>query len=389
MKLLLFMKLTFLYLILLAVVSCSPKNTENQILATELNAFFSEAFNPHEPGGAVLVMINDSIVFSKGYGLADLETREPITSKTLFNLGSISKTFVANGILLLAEQGKLALEDSIIKYFPEFRDRSIAQKVKIKHLLTHTSGLPDIRDVASDTVFYLTAKDEENWYPITKTDLLLFEPGSQFEYSNPAYNGLALIIEKVSGMKWQQFISEQIFRKAGMQLSTITDGPHPESGVSHGYVVNKGEWTQDDYGEEPTFAAAGNGGVWSNVEELALYERAIRNAVFLPQEIIDESRTAKQFENWKGTQPFEASWSWFTPGEKGEAYSPMIGWSWFVGVTPMGEKIVGHTGSQGGFLCNYVSIPDKKFFFVILCNAPLDVYGLSDKVMEIAATHDQ
>src|SRR5512134_3076061 len=102
MKLLLFMKLTFSYLVLLAVVSCSPKNTENQILATELDTFFSEAFNPHEPGGAVLVMINDSIVFSKGYGLADLETREPITSKTLFNLGSISKTFVANGILLLA-----------------------------------------------------------------------------------------------------------------------------------------------------------------------------------------------------------------------------------------------------------------------------------------------
>ena len=83
MKLLLYMKLTFLFLILLAVVSCSTKNTKNQILATELDNFFSAKFNPHEPGGAVLVMINDSIVFSKGYGLADLETREPITSKTL------------------------------------------------------------------------------------------------------------------------------------------------------------------------------------------------------------------------------------------------------------------------------------------------------------------
>ena len=130
MKLLLFMKLTFLSLLLLAVVSCSTKKTQNQILATELDYFFSKAFNPHEPGGAVLVMINDSIVFSKGYGLADLEIREPITSKTLFNLGSISKTFVANGILLLADQGKLALEDSIIKYFPEFRDKSVAQKLR-------------------------------------------------------------------------------------------------------------------------------------------------------------------------------------------------------------------------------------------------------------------
>ena len=117
------MKLTFFILASSGRCRLLDEKTENQNLATELDNFFSQEFNPHEPGGAVLVMINDSIVFSKGYGLADLETREPITSKTLFNLGSISKTFVANGILLLAEQGKLTLEDSIIKYFPEFRDK--------------------------------------------------------------------------------------------------------------------------------------------------------------------------------------------------------------------------------------------------------------------------
>jgi CubicO group peptidase (beta-lactamase class C family) len=377
------MKPACLYGVFMVLVACSTKSTETQSVEAALDNFFSREFNPREPGGAVLVMIDDSIVYSKGYGLANLETRAPITTKTLVNLGSISKTFVANGILLLSEQGKLSLEDSIIKYFPEFRDRSIAQRVRIKHLLTHTSGLPDIRDVASDTVFYLSARDAENWYPITKADSLLFEPGSQFEYSNPAYNGLALIIEKVSGTKWQDFISANILKVTGMQQSTITDGPHPQSGVSHGYVMNKGQWTEDDYGEEPTFAAAGNGGVWSSVEELALYERALWNATFLPKNIIEESRTAKRFKNWKGTQPFTATWSWFTPGEKGESNSPMIGWSWFVGVTPNGEKIVGHTGSQGGFLCNYVAIPERKFFFVILCNAPRDVYRFSDKVMEI------
>ena len=378
------MKAVFLYAAILFMLGCTTKTTENQIIESTLDYFFTTEFNPQEPGGAALVMIDDSIVFAKGYGLANLETSEPITTKTLFNLGSISKTFVANGILLLAEQGKLSLEDSIVKYFPEFRNKSIAQQVKIKHLLTHTSGLPDIRDVAQDTVFYLSAKDAENWDPITKTDSLLFEPGSQFEYSNPAYNGLALIIEKVSGMKWQDFVATNIFKSSGMEHSTITDGPHPETGVSHAYVMNKGKWTEDDYGEEPTFAAAGNGGVWSNVEELAMYERAIWKATFLPKERIDESRTAKQFENWKGTQPFTANWSWFKPGENGELNSPMIGWSWFVGVTLNGEKIVGHTGSQGGFLCNYVAIPEKKLFFVILCNAPRDVYRFSDKVMEIA-----
>ena len=160
----------------------------------------------------MLVMINDSIVFSKGYGLANLETKEANHIKDPIQSWIHIENICRQRYPVAREQGKLSLEDSIIKYFPEFRDKSIAQRVKIKHLLTHTSGLPDIRDVASDTVFYLTAKDAENWYPITQTDSLLFEPGSQFEYSNPAYNGLALIIEKVSGMKWQQFISENIFK---------------------------------------------------------------------------------------------------------------------------------------------------------------------------------
>ena len=377
------MRAFFPLLILLAIAGCSPKSPEKPNIGTELDNYFTQVFPSDAPGGAVLVMTNDSIVFSRGYGLADTKTREPITTKTLFNLGSISKTFVANGILLLAEQGKLSLEDSLLKYFPEFRDRSIAQKIRIKHLLTHTSGLPDIRNVANDTAFYLTAKDSANWHPVTQTGSLLFEPGSQFDYSNPAYNGLAVIIEKVSGMKWQKFIAENIFKTAGMPSSTITDGPHPESGVSHGYVMNKSQWTEDDYGEEPTFPAAGNGGVWSSVEELALYERALWSASFLKEETIESSRTIQQFENWQGTLPFTAAWSWFTPRKQDEGYSPMIGWSWFISETADGKKVVGHTGSQGGFLCNYVSIPEEKFLFVILCNTPCDIFKYSDKVMEI------
>jgi CubicO group peptidase (beta-lactamase class C family) len=224
------MRLFFLSITLLAIAGCAPKQGENQNVEAELDSIFTHAFPSDSPGAAVLVMMNDSVVFSKGYGLADLKTREPITTRTIFNLGSISKTFVANGILVLAEQGKLSLDDSLIKYFPEFRDKAIAEKVKIKNLLTHTSGLPDIREVAKDTVFYLTAKDSANWYPITQTKSLLFEPGSQFEYSNPAYNGLAIIIEKVSGMKWQQFIAANIFSKRACRRaqSRMDHIPNPE-----------------------------------------------------------------------------------------------------------------------------------------------------------------
>jgi CubicO group peptidase (beta-lactamase class C family) len=310
-----------------------------------------------------------------------MQTKEPITTKTLFNLGSISKTFIAHAILLLHEQGKLSLEDSLFQYFPTFRNKAIAQGVKIKHLLTHTSGLPDIRNVAGDSVFYLTAKDEENWAPIMQADSLLFPPGSEFQYSNPAFNGLALIVEQVSGMKWQKFVSENIFKPSHMDASTITDGPHPEKGVSHGYVLDKIGWIEDDYGEEPTFPAAGNGGVWSSVEELASYERAIQEGLFLSVEQEKDARTPKKFDNWSGQRRFAASWSWFTPTIYNGVMQPFIGWSWFISHTADGTRIVGHTGTQGGFIANYVSIPEKKIFIVILCNSPRDVYAYTDRVL--------
>ncbi len=338
--------------------------TEKESSSTEtLDQYFSAHLPASEPGGAVLIMKNDSVLFSKGYGIADMNTREPITPKTLFNLGSISKTFVANAILILREEGKLSVEDSLIRYFPDFKNKTIARNVKIKHLLTHTSGLPDNRRIAEDSVFFLTAKDEENWYPVTQCERLIFEPGTRYEYSNPAFNALALIVQQVSGMKWQTFVEERIMKPSGMINSTITDGPHPASGVSHGYVLNHAQWTEDDYGEEPTFPAAGNGGVWSSVEELSKYERAIRDSVFLSGPTVRDSRTIKQFRFWVDSK------------------KPTRGWSWAIEKTGDGILTVGHTGEQGGFLCNYVSIPDQNAFFVILLNTPRDISGFSDHVM--------
>lgn len=351
--------ISLLPLLTILIVSCSQPESKYKKFTTQLDEYLTGQLPKGEPGGAVLVMKGEEIVFKAGYGLADINTKEPITSKTLFNLGSISKTFVSNAILILQEQGKLSVEDSLYKYFSDFKNKSIAQKVKIKHLLSHTSGLPDNRQVWKDTVFYLSAKDQENWAPVTQTDTLVFETGEHFEYSNPAYNGLALIVEKVSGMKWQQFIAENIFKPSNMLTSTITDGPHPQSGVSHGYNHIGTQWVEDDYGEEPTFAAAGNGGVWSSVEELAQYEIAIENATFLNPETIKQSRTIFYPTNWKSKA------------------APFIGWSWFIGQTRDSLKTVGHTGSQGGFLCNYVTVPDKKIFFVILCNTPRDVTGIT------------
>lgn len=345
-------------------ISCESSSREQEFIS-DLDGLFTSQFSPEEPGGAMLLMKDTTIVYSKGIGLSDLITKEEITTKTLFNIGSISKTFVSNAILILQSQGKLSVEDSLLKYFPSFKNKRIAEKVKIKHLLTHTSGLPDNRQVARDSIFFLTADDAQNWFPITQTDSLEFEPGTNYQYSNPGFNALALIIEQVAGQKWQQFAEENIFRPSGMSASTITDGPHPQSGVSHGYTKINGHWMEDDFGEEPTFCAAGNGGVWSSVEELAKYELALRQGSFLDRPSLDESAKIKSFPHWAGEK------------------DPFIGWSWFIDKTSDGEKIICHTGHQGGFASYYVSIPGKKIFFVVLYNAPYDVYAFREKVLDL------
>jgi CubicO group peptidase (beta-lactamase class C family) len=360
------------YLLLFAAATlffnCTSKK-QTLSFQEKLDSLLNKELLTDGPGGAVLVLKNDTILFSKGYGLADLSTKEPVTPRTLFNLGSISKTFVANAILILQQQGKLSLEDSLYKFFPEFKNKAIAHKIKIKHLLTHSSGLPDNRNVNVDTVFYLTAKDAENWAPEIKVDSLKFEPGTNYDYSNPAFNGLALIIEKVSGQKWQNFVVENILKPSGMNVTTITDGPHPDNGVAHCYVKVHGKWTEDDYGEEPTFAAAGNGGVWSSTEELARYEKALKSAIFLPASFIADSRTPKNNFPVKELSSLENQvWN--------------LGWSWFTSSNPDGVKLVGHSGTQGGFYCNYISIPEKQILFVMLGNFPCDRQKISTQVMQ-------
>jgi CubicO group peptidase (beta-lactamase class C family) len=339
-----------IFCLLLLLISCNPGKQEANNFGNNVDRYFASIFNADEPGAAILILQNDEVIFSGYYGLADLETKEPITSKTLFNLGSISKPFVAYGILMLRDEGRLSLDDPLSKYFSEFKNKDIAEKVLIKHLLTHTSGLPDIRKVSEEHEFYLVAKDAENWAPVMQADTLLFEPGSQYEYSNPAFNALALIIEQVSGIKWQDFIAERIFKPAGMQLSTITDGPHPESGVAHAYDMRDGKWTELDYGEEPTFAAAGNGGVWSSVRELVLFEKALQQALFASEETIADSRKLQVPSNWNSSEP------------------PFIGWSWFIEKTADGLPIIGHTGTQGGFFCHYVHIPELNILYLVLAN---------------------
>ena len=347
-------------IILFITFSCASQPSGNN-LENQLDQLFSKEFSADEPGGSVLVKKGSEVVFLKSYGLADIDTKEKITENTVFNTGSISKTFVANGILILKEKGLLSLEDSLPQYFDDFDNREIGEKVKIKHLLSHTSGLPDLRRVQENAEFYLTAKDIENFEPLKRVERLNFQPGEKFQYSNPSFNGLALIIEQLAEQPWQTFIVENIFQPSGMTESKITNGPYPDSGVAHAYYKDaNGQYQEYDYGEVPTFAAAGNGGIWSSIRDLEKYEEAIQTNVFLGEDLIKLSRTAYNPENWSDT------------------IDPFVGFSWFTGEMNLFNSennfdvdFVYHTGSQGGFRAFYVTIPEKDILFIGLFNRPI------------------
>lgn len=345
----------------LTIISCSKKtnNTQKENVTKELDSLLLSTFKMDEPGGSVLLKKNGETVFMKSYGVEDITTGKKITENTIFNTGSISKTFVSNGILILQEQGKLSIEDSIYKYFNDFDNKEIAQKVKIKHMLSHTSGLPDLRNVRDNIEFFMTAKDTANFEPLKRTDSLNFQSGERFQYSNPSYNGLALIIEGLAEKKWQDFIKEQIFQPSGMKNSKITDGPYPETGVAHAYYKDEeGKYVEYDYGEFTTFTASGNGGIWSSVLELAKYEEAIRKNTFLSKELTEESRKPYYPKNWSDTIPPNIGYSWFTGDRR------------FVSdkIPSLDVNVIYHTGSQGGFKAFLISIPEKDIVFIGLFN---------------------
>lgn len=184
--------------------------------AQEIDALFDKWSKPDTPGCALEVVKDGATIYQHNYGLADVEHLVPITSSTVFHIGSVSKQFTAFAIYLLAKEGKLSLDDDIRKYLPELHD--FGTPITIRHLLHHTSGLRDQWQLLT-----LSSWREED--VITQQDVLHmiwrqrelnFTPGDQFMYSNTGYTLLGLIVERVAGMSLRQFTDERIFKPLGM-----------------------------------------------------------------------------------------------------------------------------------------------------------------------------
>ena len=222
-------------LLLLAV----PFGLRGQSLAARIDSVAAPWSTGRTPGIAVLVWRNGVVEFAKGYGLASVENRVPITPDTRFLLGSVSKQFTATAIMILADRGKLSYDDPLSKFFPSFP--AYADSITVRHLLNHLGGLPEY-----EKLFVEKGLVDKNWPRSIKTRPSRFEPtahdalallervpapdfapGSRFVYSNSNYVVLAQIVEKVSGQPFRVFVSENIFRPLGMSQSVLYDETRP------------------------------------------------------------------------------------------------------------------------------------------------------------------
>ncbi|GAI05666.1 unnamed protein product, partial [marine sediment metagenome] len=203
---------------LLAVLLLVPyaKAQEVQEIVEKTTAFLEKLDAQDKFSGAVLIAKDGEPILKKAYGLANRSFNVPNKIDTKFNLGSMNKMFTGVAILQLAEQGKLTLDDKIIKYVLDYPNKEIASKVTIHQLLTHTSGM----GLYWTDEYFKTSKDlfknVEDYLPLFVNQPLQFEPGSEFSYSNSGYMVLGLIIEKVTGQSYFDYVMENIYKPAGM-----------------------------------------------------------------------------------------------------------------------------------------------------------------------------
>ena len=225
------------------------------------------------PGLAVMAVKNGEVVFKKGYGLSNLETEEKITSSTNFRLASVSKQYTAMAIAILEEQGKISSDDFIIQYFTDFPKHM--EEIKICHLIYHLSGLPEYHDefcFTSTDKKFVTNDDIYHFYKNSRQ--LDFKPGNRFEYSNGGYNLLAMSVERVSGLSFQDFVKQNIFEPANMAKSTVISYP----AEIENRAVSYSEWPffeNIDYNS--CNALYGDGRIYSSLNDTEGWIKALDN----------------------------------------------------------------------------------------------------------------
>jgi CubicO group peptidase (beta-lactamase class C family) len=307
----------------------------------KIDALF-KPFTGNVPGCTVGAVQNGKLLFTKAYGMADLEHNVPLTPASPFYMASVSKQVTAMAILLLADDGKLQLSDSIRKSVPELPE--YADKITLYHLLTHTSGIRDYLTLGA-----LAARpegavftDENSLRLIARQDALNFEPGSAHDYSNSGYFLLSLVVKRVAGKDLNAFAQERIFGPLAMNSSRFQ---HEHSalvpGKAFGYQFANAAW----HASNSTLDVVGDGGMYSSVEDMLRWA-ANFNEPKIGAKALPVMQTRGKLSNG---QSFDYGMG-LAPGEY------------------RGLKTVSHGGGLAGYRTHILWLPAQKFSVVCLCN---------------------
>jgi len=347
--------LIYIGFLLMSVLCNGASATPSDAIPTMDRFVSAEMSRQKIPGMAVAVVKNGEVVLAKGYGFANLEHQVPVTTHSIFQAGSIGKQFTAAAIMLLREQGKLRLDDRIASYLP--RTKAQWGSISLRHLLTHTSGIPEYEDEVDDRRNYSERQLTELVGLLSRRSL----PGHKFEYSNSGYLLLGIIIRTVTGKFHGDYIREHIFEPLGMKTASIASDADIVPNRVAGYRVSNGRILNQDW-VSPTFNQTADGCFLLSLEDFLAWERGVRARALLKPE----------------------SWSQiFAPVvlKSGKVYPYGFAWE----ITWKGGKTVhGHDGSFRGFEAILTRYIEEELTIIALANlADVDLTGVTEHIAKL------
>lgn len=330
----------------------------DEALAAKIDAVMSAVYKAGQPGAAIIVRKNGQTLFRKGYGLAHLELGVPVAPDMVFRLGSITKQFTAVSVLLLAQEGKLGLQDEITKFLPDYPTQG--RKITIEHLLTHTSGIQSYTDMAEWLPLWRKDFTVKELIDLFKDKPMTFEPGRSWAYNNSAYVLLGAIIEKVSGLTYERFVEERLFKPLGMTSSCYdrTDRIIPRRVA--GYQADAKGFVNAPYLSMTQPYAAGS--LASTVDDLAVWSDAVFGGKAVGRDWLDKA---------------------WTPYKLANGESSGYGYGWFI-ADFAGHRSIEHGGGINGFSTYEMTLPEDGIFIAILTNSAVAGRDPEPRAVKIA-----
>jgi CubicO group peptidase (beta-lactamase class C family) len=323
-------------LVLLLSLTCFAQNG----VANKVDEYIrAEMVAQQIPGVSLAVIRNGEIVIARGYGLANIEHQVPVKPETIFQSGSMGKQFTATAVMMLVEEGKLSLDDKITKYFPD--GPAAWHNITVRHLLTHTSGMtdyPEDFDLRRDYT-------EDDLVQRIKAIPLAFQPGEKWSYSNLAYVMLGVLIHKVSGKFYGDFLQERVFQPLGMSTARVISESDIVPNRAAGYRLVNGQLKNQNW-VSPSLNTTADGALYLTVYDAAKWDAALYGEKLLKRSSLEAMWTAVKLNDGK-THPY--------------------GFGWALGQV-RGRRLVEHGGAWQGFKSQISRYLDDKLTVVVFAN---------------------